>query len=122
MRNTDYQIIDRNQTKDLAKFLSQEGQFLLPMLELIKQAEAAVDEVIDVVGRATVQAVLLLSAQQIAGPQHKGKDTGDTRWHGRQKGVVSSSLRKLRVDKPRLRRKGKGEGLEVSIPAYDAIL
>jgi hypothetical protein len=30
MQNTDYQIIDRNQTKELAKFLSQEGQFLLP--------------------------------------------------------------------------------------------
>ena len=45
------------------------------MLELIEQAEAAVDEVIDVVGRASIEAILLLSAQQVAGPQHKGKKT-----------------------------------------------
>lgn len=121
MKNKDYQIIDRNQTKELAKFLSKEGQLLLPMLDLVQQAEAAVDEVVDVVGRATIEAILLLSAQQIAGPQHKGKDTGDIRWHGRQKAVVALSERKLRVDKPRLRRKGKGQALEVSIPAYDAV-
>jgi hypothetical protein len=83
MQDTDYQIIDRNQTKELAKFLSKEGQLLLPMLDLIEQSQAAVDEVIDVVGRATIESVLLLSAQQIAGPQHKGKDTGGVRWHGR---------------------------------------
>ncbi len=121
MQNKDYQIINRNQTKELAKFLSKEGQPLLPMLDLIEQTQAAVDEVIDVVGRATIEAVMLLSAQQIAGPQHKGKDTGSVRWYGRQKGVVSLSERKLRVDRPRIRLKGKGEGLEVSIPAYDTM-
>jgi len=121
MKNTDYQIIDRNQKKELTKFLSKEGQLLLPMLDLIEQSQAVVDQVIDVVGRATIEAVLFLSAQQIAGPQHKGKDTGDVRWHGRQKGVVSLSERKLRVDKPRLRRKGKAGGLEVLIPAYNAM-
>jgi len=31
----DYQIINYNNSKELAKFLSKEGQFLLPMLELI---------------------------------------------------------------------------------------
>jgi len=82
MQNTDYQIIDRNQTKELAKFLSKEEQPLLPMLDLIEQAQAAVDEVIDVVGRATIEAILLLSAQQVAGSQHKGKQSGDIRWHG----------------------------------------
>ena len=40
MQNKDYQIIDRNQTKELAKFLSKEGQLLLPMLDLVQQAEA----------------------------------------------------------------------------------
>jgi DNA-binding ferritin-like protein (Dps family) len=62
MKNANYRIIDRNQTKELAKFLSKEGQLLLPMLELIEQAQAAVDEVVDVVGRATIEAILLLSA------------------------------------------------------------
>ena len=83
--NRDYQIISKKNSRELAKFLSTEGQLLLPMLELIEQAEAAVDEVIDVVGRASIEAILLLSAQQVAGPQHKGKNTGNIRWHGKQK-------------------------------------
>ncbi len=117
----DYQIINKKESKELAKFLAKEGQFLLPMLDLIEQAQSAVDEVIDVVGRSAIEAILLLSAQQIAGPQHKGRNTGDILWHGRQKGVIPLSERKLRVDKPRLRRKGKGQSLEVQIPAYEAI-
>ncbi len=119
--NRDYQIINKKDSKELAKFLSKEGQLLLPMLELIEQAEAAVDEVIDVVGRASIEAILLLSAQQVAGPQHKGKSTGNIRWHGKQNGVVPLAERKLRIDKPRLRRKGRGRNLEVDIPVYQAM-
>ncbi len=119
--NRDYQIISKKNSRELAKFLSKEGQLLLPMLELIEQAEAAVDEVIDVVGRASIEAILLLSAQQVAGPQHKGKSTGDVRWHGKQNGVVTLAERKLRIDKPRLRRKGKGKNLELQIPVYEAM-
>jgi len=119
--NKDYQIISKKNSRELAKFLSKEGQLLLPMLELIEQAEAAVDEVIDVVGRASIEAILLLSAQQVAGPQHKGKNTGDIRWYGKQRGVVPLAERKLRIDKPRLRRKGKGKDLELQVPAYEAM-
>ena len=39
-----YQIVDRKDSRALAAFLSGEGQLLLPMLELIEQAEMAVDE------------------------------------------------------------------------------
>jgi len=121
MKTADYQIISQKDSKKLAKFLSKEGQFLLPMLELIEQSEAAVDQVIDVIGRASIEAILLLSAQQVAGPQHKGKDTGPTRWHGHQKAVVPLAERKVRVNKPRLRRKGRGKNLEVQIPVYEAM-
>ena len=98
MQNSDYQIVSKKDSKELAKFLSKQGQLLLPMLDLIEQAEAAVDEVIDVVGRSAIEAILLLSAQQVAGPQHKGKTGGDILWYGRQKGIVPLSERKLRVD------------------------
>ena len=121
MQNSDYQIVSKKDSKELAKFLAKEGQFLLPMLELIEQAQTAVDEVIDVVGRSAIEAILLLSAQQVGGPQHKGKNTGDILWYGRQKGVVPLAERKLCVDKPRLRRKGKGKELEVRIPVYEAM-
>jgi len=108
MQNSEYQIVGKKDSKELAKFLAKEGQFLLPMLELIEQAQIVVDEVIDCLGRSAIEAILLLSAQQVGGPQHKGKNTGDILWCGRQKGVVPLAERKLRVDKPRLRRKGKG--------------
>ena len=120
MRN--YQIISKKESKELAKFLSKEGQLLLPMLDLITQAEMAVDELIEVTGRAAIEAILTLSAQQVAGPKHPGKKGSSICWHGSQKGVVALSERKLRVDKPRLRHKGKGQRKEVEIPAYQAML
>jgi putative transposase len=122
MMEQEYQIIGKKDSKKLAQFLSQEGQLLLPMLELITQAEMAVDELIDLTGRAAVEAVLTLSAQEVAGPKHQGKQGGPLGWHGSQSGVVPLSERQLRVDKPRLRRKGKGAGKEVEIPAYEAML
>ena len=117
----DYQVVSRSDRRALAEFLKKEGQLLLPMLELIEQAEMAVDELIDVAGRATIEAVLTLSAQQLAGPKHPGKAASQIRWHGCQDGVVGLAERKLRVRKPRLRRKGRGTGGELEIPAYEAM-
>jgi putative transposase len=122
MRKRDYQIIDKVDNKKLTEFLCQEGQLLLPLVELVTHTEIALDEVIDVTGRAAIEAVLRLSAQDVAGAKHPGKKAGEIRWHGRQRTTVPLSDRKLRVDKPRLRRKGSGPGQEVEIPAYEAIL
>ena len=60
------------------------GQNLLPMVELIEQSQQAVDELIDVLGRATIEAVLKLSAQWVAGPPHPGKKGGAIGLHGRE--------------------------------------
>ncbi len=117
--NTDYKIIGRNDKTGLTKFLAKQGQFLLPLLDSILTAESAVDEVIDVVGRSAIEAILLLSAQEVAGIKHQGKHTGDIRWHGSQGGLVPLSRQKIRISKPRLRHKDKGE---VSVPAYEALL
>ena len=116
-----YQVADRRDSRTLSEFLSKDGQLLLPLLELIEKAELAVDELIDVAGRSTIEAVLTLSAQQVAGAKHPGQEKGEIRWHGRQPGLVPLSDRKLRVSKPRLRRKGKGDGQEVEIPVYEAL-
>lgn len=121
MKKKDYQVVSRSDRRALAEFLSKEGQLLLPVLELIEQAELAVDELIDVAGRATIEAVLTLSAQQLAGPKHPGKAASQIRWHGCQDGLVGLAERKLRVRKPRLRRKGRGAGGELEIPAYEAM-
>ena len=116
-----YQVVTKTGSRELAEFLRKNGRLLLPMLELITDSRMAIDELIDVTGRATIEAVLLLSAQEAAGPPHPGKGGGAIRRHGRQKGVACLAERKLRVDKPRLRHKDGGKGAEVEIPAYEAI-
>ena len=122
MRKRDYQIVDKANSKKLADFLCKDGQLLLPLVELITDTEMALDELIDLTGRAAIEAVLTLSAQELAGPKHPGKQAGEIRWHGRQSTTIPLSNRKLRVDKPRLRRKGTGPNQEQAIPAYEAIL
>jgi hypothetical protein len=37
-----YQVTGRRDSRQLAEFLAKDGQFLLPMLDLITEAEAAV--------------------------------------------------------------------------------
>ncbi len=42
-------------------------------------------------------------------------------WHGSRPGSVCLGEPKVRVNKPRLRRKGLGKGTEVEIPVYEAM-
>jgi len=72
-------------------------------------------------GQATLEAVLAISAEQVAGPAHPGRPGGAIRRHGEQVGVVAWGGQKVRVSKPRLRRKGGGKGAEVGVPAYAAM-
>ncbi len=73
----------------LADFLAKDGQLLLPMLDLIGNAQCAIDDLIDIMGRATIEAVLLMSAAQLAGPQQQGKKPDrDVVYHGSRKGHV----------------------------------
>ena len=118
-----YEVADRTDRRALTEFLSREGQFLLPMVGLVEQAEVAIDEVIAVMGRATIEAVLEMSAAGVAGPKQAGKarEGGAVVWYGRQAGQVYLSDRKLRVKKPRLRKRGQGQGGEVEVPAYEAM-
>lgn len=114
----EYQIATAQDKRQLTEFLMREGQFILPMVKLIEQSEKAIDELIDVTGRAAIEAVLELSAREKAGEKSPGKASGEVRWHGRQEGVVHLAERKVRVSKPRLRHKTEGE---VEVPAYEAL-
>ncbi|MGH3883969.1 MAG: transposase [Pseudonocardiaceae bacterium] len=112
-------VIGAGDRKALTEFLAKGGQWLLPLVDLLERSACAIDDVIDVVGRATIEAVLQLSAEQLAGPKVQGQTTlRDVYWYGSQQGEVALSDRKLKVRKPRLRRRGVGAGGEVEIPAY----
>jgi transposase-like protein len=122
MRTT-YEVASRPDKRAVAEFLKREGQFLLPLVELVERTELAIDEVIEVVGRATIEAVLGMSAETLAGPKQAGRARaeGEAVWYGRQGGQVYLSDRKVRVERPRLRVKGQGEGGELEVPAYLAM-
>ena len=74
--NQVYQIVDHNDSRELSRFLSQDGQFLLPVVDLIEQAQVIVEEIIDVVGRAALEAVLELSAQRLPGRPTRARRAG----------------------------------------------
>lgn len=99
-----YQIFDQDSPVDsqpLAAFLAKDGQLLLPMVELVEQAQCAVDEVVDVMGRATIEATLQMSAQQLAGPKQQGKTAdGELVYHGQRTGQVALKERQLRIQNP----------------------
>jgi transposase-like protein len=113
----------KSNERELTDFLAKNGQVLLPMVDLIEQCQLACDDLIDVTGRAAIQAVLQLSAEQVAGgpPQQGKRRTGEVVLYGQQPGIVMLSDRKLQVQRPRLREKGSGKDKEVEIPAYVAM-
>jgi putative transposase len=116
-----YHIVSREAATAAAtveQFAKANGQILLPLVELITQARVAVDEVIDRIGRQTIETILNLSAEQIAGVRAPGKNSGDVRWHGSQNGRVSLADRQIKVRRPRLRHKKDGE---VKVPAYESL-
>ena len=92
------------------------------MVDLITQSRLAIEELIDCVGRATVETVLEVSAEQVAGTRQPGKvRAGRVVWYGRQPGRVYLGDRKLAVERPRLRQRGRGRNKEVMVPAYAAL-
>jgi len=113
-----YQTVTPADTQALSEFLSRNGQLLLPMVQLIEQSRTALDDVIDVTGRAVIEMILQVSADTLAGAKSPGKKSGDVRHHGTQAGVVHLKERKLRVKRPRLRHRTRGE---VGVPAYESL-
>jgi len=116
-----YQGKGEKDTGDLLRYLERKGQMVLPLIDLLESSRAAVERLLQTVCQNALEALLLLSAEAVAGKKHQGQAGGDLSWHGFQAGRVTLSDRQVKVKKPRLRRKGQGEGGEVEIPAYRAL-
>jgi len=116
-----YQIVTRAAKESAAvieQFCRANGQILLPIVDMIQSASQVVDTVIHEIGVKTLEIILALSAEEVAGPHTPGKASGEIRHHGAQMGRVQLADRKVRVKRPRLRHKTEGE---VKIPAYEAL-
>ena len=116
-----YQIVTRAAKESAAvieQFCKANGQILLPILDMIQSASQVVDGVVHEIGVKTLELILALSAEQVAGPHTPGKASGEVRHYGSQRGRVQLADRKVRVKRPRLRHKTEGE---VAIPAYEVL-
>lgn len=109
---------ERESASVIQQFCQANGQILLPIVEMIQSASEVVTTVIHELGRQTLETILLVSAEQVAGAKTPGKASGDIRWHGSQPGNVQLADRKVEVKRPRLRHKTEGE---VKVPAYEAL-
>ena len=116
-----YHIVTRAARESAAvieQFCQANGQILLPILNLIENASQVVETVIHEIGHRTLEQILVLSAEQVAGGRTPGKASGEIRYHGSQPGRVQLADRKVKVKRPRLRHKTEGE---VKIPAYEKL-
>jgi hypothetical protein len=89
------------------------------MLELLENAQASIDGLMNEAARGLIEQLLVLSAQELAGAKLRGRAEGDVLWHGTQRGQVTLAERKLRITHPRLRSKATSQ--EVAVPAYERL-
>jgi hypothetical protein len=75
-----YQIVTRAAKESAAvieQFCKANGQILLPIVDMIQSASQVVDSVVHEIGVKTLELILALSAEQVAGPRTPGKASGD---------------------------------------------
>jgi putative transposase len=113
-----FSVVAKQDADALKACFAENSEMLLPLLELVQNTRATIDELMHEAGRGLVEQLLVLSAMEVAGDKHPGKSRGDVRWHGSQRGQIVMDERKLAVKRPRLRNKG---GVEVGIPAYEQL-
>jgi len=112
-------IAHRNDRAAVRHGLAGNGPALLPMLQLLDNAQASIDELMNEAARALIEQLLVLSAQELAGAKRRGRAGGDVLWHGTQRGPVQLAERKLQIMRPRLRSKATSK--EVAVPAYERL-
>lgn len=116
-----YHIVTRAARESAAvieQFCQSNGQILLPIVHLIESASQVVETVLHEIQVHSLEAILVLSAEPLAGARTPGKASGDIRHPGSQAGRVQRADRKIKLKRPRLRHKSQGE---VKIPAYEAL-
>lgn len=86
-----YHVVESRSTQAgevIRSFCAANGPILAPSVGLIAEARLAVDEVIGQAGRGSIETILHVSAEQVAGAKTPGRSSSEVRWHGRQQGRV----------------------------------
>jgi transposase-like protein len=91
---------------------------VLPSIELLERSREIVEDAVVQIGRLTLETILAMSAMEVAGEPRRGKEKGEIRHHGSQRGRLVVGGKRIQVDKPRLRTK---DGKEVAVPAYETL-
>lgn len=113
-------VVSRDDREALRACFAGHEPGLRPLLELIRDAKASIDELMSEAARGLVEQLLILSAQEVAGQKQPGRAKGEIRWHGSQRGRIVLGERKLAVNRPRLRTKG-ATSREVAVPVYERL-
>jgi hypothetical protein len=111
-------IVTKQNEDRLRACFAENSQLLLPMLDLLQNTRASINELMHEAGRGLVEQLLVISATEVAGEKHPGRKGGEIRWHGSQQGQIVMDERKLSVKRPRLRHR---DGGEVPVPAYEQL-
>ena len=113
------QIVDKKLWAALQAqpLLQANPQSALPLLSMIGRAQLSIEDMPGQMSRQFVEPLLVMAAESVAGPKHRGKRDGEVRWHGKPGGLIHLGTSKLRVARPRLR----GPKGEVALPGYAAM-
>ncbi len=91
---------------------------VLPALDLVDASRGLVEEMLLEIGRLALETVLSMSAAEVAGEPHRGREKGAVLHHGSQPGRVVLGGKRIQLSRPRLRSK---DGHEVGVPAYETL-
>ena len=98
-----YQIAEKTETRRIAEFMAANAHAVLPLVDLIEESLMAIDDLVETLGRATIEAVLLVSAGNVAGERRQWvKSAREVVCHGSPGCVVSMENRTMRVCRPLL--------------------
>jgi hypothetical protein len=73
----------------IEQFCQSNGQIPLPIVHLIESASQVVETVLHEIQVHSLEAILVLSAEQLVGARTPGKVSGDIRHHGSQAAASS---------------------------------
>ncbi len=78
-------VVPKQDPEGLRACFAENSQILLPMLDLIQNTRASIDELMHEAGRSLVEQLLVISATEVAGEKHPGPEAARSAGTARSK-------------------------------------